>query len=319
MTIVAGFNFDKGVLTDTLEKFISSCKQRELGNASINRCLASLKRAFNLAYRSTPRKVFSVPVFPHLKESAPRKGFVEQTQYETLARQCPELWLRTALAVGYSCGFRKGELLNLRARQVDTFCIDPRNPNGAPITCITLDPGSTKNDEPRNAYLFEPNVIQLLRACVKNKKPDDFVFTRDDGKPVLDFRGTWSQICCAASLGHMLCATCGKELEYGKKCETEGHAAEPRYVGLLFHDLRRSAVRNFERSGVPRTVAMEISGHKTEAVYRRYNITSEADKIQAARQIAQFHETQSQAVENGHSLGTIDRSGTPAQTEHLPV
>jgi len=46
--------------------------------------------------------------------------------------------------------------------------------------------------------------------------------------------------------------------------------------GKLIHDMRRSAVRTFERTGVPRSVAMSIVGHKTESIYRRYAIVDEA-------------------------------------------
>lgn len=64
---------------------------------------------------------------------------------------------------------------------------------------------------------------------------------------------------------------------------------EAHVPGRLFHDLRRSAIRNMEAAGVPRSAAMRISGHKTEAMYRRYAVTNTADLRRALERVEAFH------------------------------
>ncbi len=58
------------------------------------------------------------------------------------------------------------------------------------------------------------------------------------------------------------------------------------------HDFRRTAVRNLERAGVPRSVAMKLTGHKTEAVYRRYAVVSQADLAEGVERLGRLHEGQ---------------------------
>jgi hypothetical protein len=59
--------------------------------------------------------------------------------------------------------------------------------------------------------------------------------------------------------------------------------------GRIPHDLRRTAVRNLERAGVPRSAAMKLVGHKTESIYRRYAITDEAMLQEAGAKLSAFH------------------------------
>jgi integrase len=68
------------------------------------------------------------------------------------------------------------------------------------------------------------------------------------------------------------------------------------YTGILLHDLRRSGVRAMVRAGVPESVAQRISGHATATVFRRYDITSDADLREARDRRVQFGHNQAAKV-----------------------
>ena len=55
--------------------------------------------------------------------------------------------------------------------------------------------------------------------------------------------------------------------------------------GMLRHDLRRTVIRNLERAGVPRSVTMKNTGHRTESIYRRYGVSNDADNLDAVRRL----------------------------------
>lgn len=250
------------VSTDAVNRYIEARRCDGVQNATINRETALLRAMFHHGTKVTPPMVDRVPAFPaRLNENPPRKGFVTNKEYAVLAKNANVLWLRCLIACAYSFGFRKGELLNLRVNQVDLF-----------DRWIELREGETKNGEARKVPMTN-EVFELIRACVAGKKPDDHVFTREAGARVCDPREEWYSCCVSSGLGQWIPA----KRKNGKEFLA--------YRGLNLHDFRRSAIRNMTRRGVSETVAMRISGHKTQSVFRRYNIIDERDLQQASRLI----------------------------------
>ncbi len=99
------------------------------------------------------------------------------------------------------------------------------------------------------------------------------------GRKIGDFRKSWKTACVNAGLGQL------EEQSDGRK----------KYFGTIPHDLRRCAARNLSRAGVPESVAMEITGHKTRSMYRRYRIVDEKDLREATEKLQSHLEKQGTA------------------------
>ncbi len=299
------------VSSDLIEKYINDRKTHVTrsktppANGTINRELSLLKAAFNYGAEKTPPKVMRTPHFRMLEERNVRKGFLPDAAYikiaeTTTAEPTAQLrpWLRGMFEAAWCYGWREGEIQNLRVSQFDPVA-----------RVIYLEPGETKNDVPRRTPPMDETIYQLISACVVGKIATDFIFTRDNGEPIRDFRDAWWKSCVAAGRGAFLCKECGHMVP-GMRCDF--CLGERVYEGLLFHDLRRTGIRNMIRNGVPEKVAMLISGHKTRSVFDRYNITNYEDLVDAGRKINEGRERIQKDVRDfDHRTATVKgESGT---------
>src|SRR5262249_48864239 len=165
--------------------YVEKRQSEKASKSTINRELALLCRAFSLGFDAEPQKVSRIPKFHRFivsEKGSERRGFVEEAEYRRLASLAKEPWLRALLALAYTYGFRKAELLGMKCSQVDLL-----------NNTVSLYSGETKNGEPRIVYLTDECRL-LVTELRKGKQPDDFLMTRENGEPVRDLRGTWSAL-----------------------------------------------------------------------------------------------------------------------------
>jgi integrase len=199
------------------------------------------------------------PDVPTLEAAAVRTGFLGRAQFEILRSELPED-LRDFALFGFLTGWRKGAIQKLEWNDVRDGIVNLRREN-------------SKNKKPyfvplsgEVAELIERRRSERASETLAGTVLGNLVFHRA-GVPVRDFGKSW--------------ATATKKAG----CE-----------GLIFHDMRRSAVRNLVRSGVTETVAMRITGHKTRSVFDRYNITSEDDLRDAIEKVTRYNEAEQRKV-----------------------
>jgi integrase len=241
------------ITPDRITAYVALRQQQYAAAATINRELAALKRALSLA--ETAGRLPQRPRFSSLHEANARSGFFEADQLGAVLEQLP-LDLKPVMQVAYITGWRvPSELLTRQRHHLDLS-------NG----WLRLDPGETKNGEGR-LFPLTPELREILEQQTERTRNLElstgqiipWLFHRH-GKPIRDFRSAWESACERAGL-----------------------------VGRIPHDFRRTAVLNLERASVPRSAAMKMTGHKTEAVYRRYAIVDEAMLKEGAAKLATLH------------------------------
>jgi len=156
--------------------------------------------------------------------------------------------LKALFVCGYHTGARKNELRRIQWEQVD----------------------------------FESGLIRLSVAQTKTKRPRTLPIYGDMQRWLERQREACPSECLWVFHGAHGCLVDNHLNGWSAACQRAG------VPGLLFHDLRRSAVRNMKRAGIQDRVAMEISGHRTRSIFDRYNIVDTADLQSAGARLEEY-------------------------------
>ena len=238
------------ITTPDVRRYVLRRHQEGVKNATINRELSVLKRAFTLAIAAAT--LASRPHIPLLREDNVRRGFFEADEFEAVRRRLsPDL--ADFVSFLHTTGWRwRSEAARLRWTNVAFDAAEVR-----------LDPGTTKTGEGR-VFPFTAGLRALLgrrRAVTWERERElgrvvPHVFTRPNGAPIGSFDKAWATACRAAGV-----------------------------PGRVLHDFRRTAVRNLVRAGVPERVAMQMVGWKSRQMLDRYHIVNAGDLIDAAKKL----------------------------------
>ena len=235
-------------------------RTESVSNATVDHDFTYFKSALLLEFKKTPSRVVKVPHIQKSGEDNVRSGFLEFDGYEKVLAELP-MSLRCMFVMAYHIGNRRGALLELKWTQVDF--------NNGVVRFMRMQ---NRKPVPLAAPIYGDMADWLRRQ-------KEF---RDRNFPKCELVFFWYPIDCeidpTLKSGHG-----GRRNEPGSAIKTfyeswRTAVKDAGFPALLFHDLRRSAVRNMvEKIGMSEKRAMEISGHKTRSCFERYHIVSLAD------------------------------------------
>jgi len=255
------------ITTARVEAYDKARRDAGAKRETINSELRVLRRLFMIAVeRKRYRGDVPLITIPDAKNA--RTGFFERAQYDALQQQLSH-WLRGPVTLAYFTGWRfASEVCSLRWSEVD-------------LTAGVLRLDNSKNGEGR-VFPFTPiaELDDALHAAdVQRQRLQrdgvivSHVFHRNGEPLVLPPRGS-------SRTGE---TTKWVRTDWAESCKRAG------VVGRIPHDMRRTAVRDLMRAGVPLKTAMKLTGHKSMSVFLRYQIVDENDLTAAVTQLAARH------------------------------
>lgn len=258
------------ITKDRLVEFANTRIADGKAHATVRYELACLRHAFRLAQ-------VPCPYFPSIQVQNTRTGFFEWPDFCTVRDHLPE-YLHAPMTVGYYTGWRvKSELLPLQWSHVDWKA-----------GTITLDAGTTKNKQSRTYYFNQfPELLAVITAQRETAQQIGkargcivpwvfFRVTKTTVTPIKSYKTAWARATLASGLPNR-----------------------------LVHDLRRTGVRSLRHAGIPENVAMQLTGHKTRAVFDRYDIVEPKEREEAVQKLAAFHAHDVRLRDNHGTMSTL--------------
>jgi integrase len=232
-------------------------------DATINRSLGTLRSMYGRYNEDFEKRLplSDIPNMPYIKNAdRKRTGFIPVEVFQAILKELPEN-LHPLVKFIYATGMRSGA-----ARRITWSMVSPKADE------LILPSDFMKNDEPWSIPLVGPlePLSKMLKTMIRHADLPVFTST--------NLRKRWNTACAKLKLGI-----------YNPETQE--------YSGLRLADFRRTAARDLVRAGVSRSVAMLITGHKTENVFERYNIKDQTDVKDALIKVGVYRDAELAAAQ----------------------
>jgi integrase len=268
-----------------VDEFRSRLKAEGKKNATVNRPLQLLEQSYRIAATSNPPVLSRILTVNKAPENNVRKGKFTHAEAQAIFAGLPEHMAGVA-RFAYETGARAGEILKLKWEYLE---------QGK----IAVPASDTKNRTARNIALT-PQLEEIIEVRRATRVPKCDLIFHNKGRAIRDYRKCWQTVCVLNGFGKFYCRVCRNEkheytsvLDAKKVCPKCGRKCRaPKYDGRIFHDFRRSAAYEMWKAGNTVQDCMEVTGHKTEAMFKRYgDLFSDEEKLARQQQVQQNRRT----------------------------